>query len=161
VTASAGDRPVDVVRHGALPVNATYGSLQEHDAALLWDMQALADRDVPWSQMAILCQTNRMAEEYADLLAQSGIPCALLKSKKPRVADAVHVGTWFRSKGMEFPHVFLPQADQVSRLFTGGGAQARQERDELMRRTMYVAMTRARDTLWVGRLQSSTARSVS
>jgi hypothetical protein len=161
VTATAGDRPVDVVRHGVLPVSASYESLQEHDAALLWDLQALADRDVPWAQMAILCQTNRMAQAYADLLAESGIPGVLLKSSRSTEADAVRVGTWFRSKGMEFPHVFLPQADQVSMLFTGGGAEARQEKEELMRRTMYVAMTRARDTLWVGRLQFSAGRPVS
>jgi ATP-dependent exoDNAse (exonuclease V) beta subunit len=119
---------------------------------MLWDLHALADRNVPWSQMAVLCQTNSMADQYASLLGRSDIPVHLLKSKKAQPADAMQIGTWFRSKGMEFPHVFLPQADHVSMLVTGGGAQARQEKDELMRRTMYVAMTRARDTLWVGRL---------
>ncbi|MCW2714298.1 MAG: hypothetical protein JWN88_1345, partial [Frankiales bacterium] len=36
-------------------------------------------------------------------------------------ADAVKVGTWARSKGMEFAHVFLPQVDRTTQLLTGAG----------------------------------------
>ncbi|MCW2715113.1 MAG: pcrA, partial [Frankiales bacterium] len=67
-------------------------------------------------------------------------------------ADAVKVGTWARSKGMEFAHVFLPQVDRTTQLLTGAGKSAEQEKAELLRRTLYVAMTRARDTLWVGKV---------
>lgn len=152
VTAENGDRAVEVVRHGAMPLNLSYESPQQHDGALLWDLQGLADRGTRWSDIAVLCQTNAMAETYGRLLEEAGVPAVLLSSVKADGADAVKVGTWFRSKGMEFAHVFLPQVDRQTMLVTGAGAQARAEKEELHRRTLYVAMTRARDTLWIGRL---------
>lgn len=146
------DESVEVVRHGDLPVTTRYDSLDEHDASLLWDLQATVGRGGTWSDVAVLCPTNDLAKRYVDLLKAADIPAVLLKSAAAATSDAVKVGTWFRSKGMEFPHVFLPQADRSTLLLTGSGEQARQEKAELMRRTLYVAMTRARDTLWVGRL---------
>lgn len=146
------DESVEVVRHGDLPVTTRYESLHEHDAALLWDLQAAVGRGAVWSEVAILCATNDLARQYLELLHAADLPAVLLKSPTASSSDAVKVGTWFRSKGMEFRHVFLPQVDRSTMLLTGAGEQARQEKAELMRRTLYVAMTRARDTLWVGRL---------
>ncbi|MCW2620680.1 MAG: hypothetical protein JWL64_282 [Frankiales bacterium] len=40
-------------------------------------------------------------------------------------------------------------------LLTGAGKPAQEEKAELLRRTLYVAMTRARDTLWTGRVDRS------
>lgn len=150
-----GDRDTEVVRHGDVPVVAVFDSLAEHDAALLWDIEGLLARGVPASSIAVLCQTNALAEEYAAVLAGAQVPTALLKDGPGDADDAVIVGTWFRSKGMEFPHVFMPQADRRSKLITGGGEAAEAEKAELFRRQQYVAMTRARDTLWVGRLSQS------
>jgi hypothetical protein len=152
LVAEPGERDVEVVRHGELPSTGHYRSEQEHDQALLWDLRAAADRGAPWSDIAVLCQTNDLAERYAKLLAGEGVPCALLKSTSAVGADAVKVGTWARSKGMEFPHVFLPLVNRTSQLLTGAGKLAEEEKAELLRRTLYVAMTRARDTLWVGRV---------
>ena len=150
--AAPPDESVEVVRHGELPVTSSYESLDEHDAALLWDLQARVARGGRWADVAILCPTNDLAKRYVELLEAADIPAVLLKSASAASSDTVKVGTWFRSKGMEFPHVFLPQADRSTMLLTGAGEQARQEKAELMRRTLYVAMTRARDTLWIGRL---------
>jgi len=150
-SAVTGERSVEVVRHGARPTIAAYDDLTAHDDALLWDVQALGDRCVPWSHLAVLCPTNSMAKEYAALLHSHGIPAALLTDGG--AADAVTVGTWFRSKGLEWPHVFLPQSDRETLLLTGAGETARAEKALLLRRTLYVAMTRARDTLWVGQLR--------
>lgn len=157
VSSDTGERDVQVVRHGDLPTTDIYDSIDNHDAALLWDLQALADRGARWSDMAVLCQTNDTADRYAKLLADAGVPSVLLKSAKAVSADAVKVGTWFRSKGMEFPHVFLPQVDKTTLLLTGAGAKAQDEKAELLRRTLYVAMTRARDTLWVGRVRADSS----
>jgi superfamily I DNA/RNA helicase len=157
VAADSGERDVEVVRHGDLPTTGTYGSTEEHDDALLWDLQALGDRGVAWSEVAVLCQTNDETKEYARRLNAAGVPTVLLSSAKAGASDAVQVGTWFRSKGMEFSHVFLPQVDRPTMLLTGADELAQQEKAELLRRTLYVAMTRARDTLWVGRCVSAGA----
>lgn len=153
VAADSGERDVEVVRHGALPTNDTYDSVEQHDEALLWDLQTLGDRGVPWSEIGLLCQTNDEARTYAARLKEAGVPAVLLSSAKVEGSDAVRVGTWFRSKGMEFAHVFLPQVDRQTMLLTGAGATAQEEKAELLRRTLYVAMTRAGDTLWVGRVR--------
>ncbi len=153
VAADSGDRDVEVVRHGDLPTNDTYDSVEQHDEALLWDLQTLGDRGVPWPEIGLLCQTNHEARTYASRLKGAGVPAVLLSSANVAESDGVRVGTWFRSKGMEFAHVFLPQVDRPTMLLTGAGATAQEEKAELLRRTLYVAMTRARDTLWVGRVR--------
>lgn len=152
VVVDQGERDVEVVRHGELPSVGIYPSVREHDGALLWDLQVLGGRGVDWAEVAVLCQTNDEARGYARLLAAAGVPTALLSSRTAASSDAVQVGTWFRAKGMEFAHVFLPQVDRPTVLLTGAGEPAQQEKAELLRRTLYVAMTRARDTLWVGRV---------
>ena len=54
--------------------------------------------------------------------------------------------------------MFLAQCDRETMLLTGAGEAARAEKAELLRRTLYVAMTRARDTLWVGTVRLAPAR---
>ncbi len=143
------DLSVEVVRHGELPSTGRYSSLEAHDAALLWDVSALIDRGARPADIAVLCATNALADSYAGALKRHGVPAVLMKSEGA-VPDGVKVGTWYRSKGMEYAHVFLPQINRTTMLHTGAGQLARDEKAELMRRTLYVAMTRARDTLWVG-----------
>jgi hypothetical protein len=155
VVAEPGERDVEVIRHGELPTTGCFSSVQAHDEALLWDVQALGARGVDWSEVAVLCQTNDEAKTYAEMLDAAGVPSVLLKSSGALTREGIRVGTWFRSKGMEFAHVFLPQVDRQTMLLTGAGPEARDEKAELSRRTLYVAMTRARDTLWVGRVAAS------
>jgi superfamily I DNA/RNA helicase len=59
------------------------------------------------------------------------------------------VGTVKRAKGLEFKHVLV--AHTSPRLISGQPAERdAAERVEVERRELYVAMTRARDGLWVG-----------
>jgi superfamily I DNA/RNA helicase len=146
------ERDVEVVRHGDLPVHCNAASTHEHDAALLWDLCQLLERpETRPSDIAVLAATNSLAEEYGRLLEANGVAVSLLKDGW---GDGVHVGTWARSKGTEFSYVFLPQVDRRTMLTTGGGAAARAEKEELLRRQLFVAMTRARDGLWVGRVSA-------
>jgi len=66
---------------------------------------------------------------------------------------AVKIGTYHRAKGLEFRHVFLPRMELQSLTLTAGGREelVRREKAELVRRYLFVAMTRARDSLWLGR----------
>jgi hypothetical protein len=147
-----GERDVEVVRHGEVPQSVTADTVAEHDAALVWDLQAALGRGLQPGDVALLCPTNAMAEEYAELLQREGIPAVLLKSAAARSAPAVRVGTYQRAKGLEFPHVVVPRLDKQTMLLTSGGCDARAEREELARRQLFVALTRARDSLWLGRV---------
>ncbi|MDX6254081.1 MAG: hypothetical protein QOJ11_415 [Frankiales bacterium] len=59
---------------------------------------------------------------------------------------------------MEYKHVFCVRVDAYSLRLAKGSQEdsdAHAERLELMRRELFVAMTRARDTLWVGSVGES------
>ena len=82
---------------------------------------------------------------------EAGIPTVELEKWDGLSVDAVKVGTIKRSKGLEFKEVLvvrtpphLVQADVVD------PDEAAAERRLLQRRELYVAMTRAREGLWVG-----------
>ncbi|CAM5648477.1 UvrD-helicase domain-containing protein OS=Streptomyces rimosus subsp. rimosus (strain ATCC/ DSM 40260 / JCM 4667 / NRRL 2234) OX=1265868 GN=SRIM_031770 PE=4 SV=1 [Streptomyces rimosus subsp. rimosus] len=67
------------------------------------------------------------------------------------------LGTYRRAKGLEFKYVYLPQHDAAlaNEAATGGSGatevpETAREREELLRSQLFVAMTRARDLLWLG-----------
>lgn len=70
----------------------------------------------------------------------------------------VKIGTYLRAKALEFKQVFLPRLDAE------GLREARRpdedehmhlERLDLLRRQLFVAMSRARDVLWLGMVAES------
>jgi hypothetical protein len=148
------DPTVEVARHGALPLEVTSASVEDHDRALVWDLMQLVDAGAPWNDIAVLCSTNDLVGEYAAMLTAAGIPAVALTSKRAAASGAVSVATWHRSKGLEYAHVFIPQLNRRTMLLTGGGEAAEAEKEAQLRRALYVAMTRARDTLWLGRVDS-------
>ena len=70
-------------------------------------------------------------------------------AKRPERAAHQELGTYRRVKGLEFKSVFLPRID-AARGPGEPGDDAARERSELARRQLFVAMTRARDLLWLG-----------
>jgi superfamily I DNA/RNA helicase len=64
--------------------------------------------------------------------------------------DAVKVGTIKRAKGLEFKQVLVVRTPSRLLHALPNDHDADSERRELDRRELYVAMTRARDGLWVG-----------
>ncbi|MFV2102068.1 3'-5' exonuclease [Micromonospora sp. LOL_024] len=69
--------------------------------------------------------------------------------KASRPGQALKVGTYLRAKGLEFKYVYLPCHDQGLKAAQLGGS-ADVDRLALARRQLFVAMTRARDLLWLG-----------
>ena len=63
--------------------------------------------------------------------------------------ERIKVGTFKRAKGLEFSHVFLPQVALPERSAVAVDS-ALAERLERERREHFVAITRARDALWLG-----------
>lgn len=100
--------------------------------------------------VAVQCGTNAEVDRYLRLLARAGIAAAPLAKYAGVPVEAVKVGTVQRAKGLEFKHVVHPvHAKAPAR---GACAEVLQEEREQGNRTLFVAMTRARDSVRVGRL---------
>jgi superfamily I DNA/RNA helicase len=106
-----------------------------------------------------LALTNATVDLIARACRNAGIPTIDLEKYDGWPVDAVKVGTVKRAKGLEFKQVLVPRlsaAQLHSNVRGDAAAQADntndilRERDERDRRELYVAMTRARDGLWVG-----------
>ena len=145
-----GRREVTTVRMGgSTPMHCRSKALPDHDEALLEGLRQ-AGVESGLANVAILVQTRSLAGAYRRLLQEHGIPAIALEDYDGTPVDAVKVGTFKRAKGLEFACVFMPQVRLPGD--PGGGDLAALERAALERREHYVAMTRARDVLWVGEL---------
>jgi superfamily I DNA/RNA helicase len=126
--------------------------------ALHWTINA----DTRPGDVAILVRTNRDAEAWRRHLESAGVPALLLTEYDGRSSSAVKVGTYQRAKGLEFSCVFLPDHDRaVPAQMAAETDEAFRERAELQRRQLFVAMTRARDRLWLGGQTSSSSQATS
>ncbi|MFJ9943688.1 UvrD-helicase domain-containing protein [Streptomyces erythrochromogenes] len=142
-----GRRDVDLTYHDGNVVRVAEPTAEAHDRELVGALQALPDGALAGT--ALLCPSQWALGHYQRLLAQAGIPVCRLEQYDGNPVDAVKLGTYRRAKGLEFKNVFLPRYDVESATGTPGTDTAR-ERAELRRSRLFVAMTRARDLLWLG-----------
>ncbi|MFG2232588.1 UvrD-helicase domain-containing protein [Streptomyces sp. NPDC048723] len=154
-----GRRDVDLTYHDGDVVRVTRPTVDAHDRELLDALRSLPDG--ARADTALLCSSMRAIGHYQRLLTQAGIPVCQLEHYNGRAVDAVKLGTYRRAKGLEFKNVFLPRHDAVfangTPAGTAGGtaggtetSETAREREELLRSQLFVAMTRARDLLWLG-----------
>ncbi|WP_314245097.1 nuclease-related domain-containing DEAD/DEAH box helicase [Streptomyces sp. DSM 40907] len=154
-----GRRDVDLTYHDGDVVRVTSPTVDAHDRELLDALRSLPDG--ARAGTALLCPSMRALRHYQLLLSQAGIPVCQLEHYDGRAVDAVKLGTYRRAKGLEFKNVFLPRHDAVfangTPAGTAGGtaggtetSETAREREELLRSQLFVAMTRARDLLWLG-----------
>ena len=103
--------------------------------------------------MAVLAERTRIVDHYRRVLTDARIPFVELTAYDGQSTDQVKLGTVKRAKGLEFAYVFLPNLSQEPpAIASGETADSYAERVERWRRELYVAMTRARDGLWLGYL---------
>jgi hypothetical protein len=143
----------EVLRDGVAPTITRFTSTSAHDSALVarvWEL--LATPGVHSGDVAVLTMRTREVSSVLRLLTGAGIAGMELAKYDGRTTAAVKVGTIKRAKGLEFKHVLVAQAPArlVGPASVDGGRKEVGERIEMERRELYVAMTRARDGLWVG-----------
>ncbi|MET9295654.1 NERD domain-containing protein [Streptomyces sp. NPDC003077] len=152
-----GRREVGTAYHGGRVLRVTRATEDDHDRALLGHLRALPSG--AWADTAVLCPTTRVLAHQHKFLAAAGIPVCLLEQYDGHPVPAVKLGSYRRAKGLEFKHVCLPCHDEATTADgagdgTGDGDEGASgtaaERAELARSRLFVAMTRARDTLWLG-----------
>jgi superfamily I DNA/RNA helicase len=141
-------------RHGLQPVERSFSDLEAHDRSLLDAVRgALAWPGVSAGDLAVVAVNPRHVGPYVDLLRRHGIAAVDVAFHNGSATEQVRVATVKRIKGLEYKHVFCVRVDAASLRLAqavGEAPDAHAERLELMRRELFVAMTRARDTLWVG-----------
>lgn len=147
-----GLREVELDREGGLVARHSFADAGQERFGLVHAVNAAAAGGVRIGDMAILVPDNRRARTWASALSTAGIASMLLDGEYDGTAsDAVKVGTYQRAKGLEFACVFLPSHDHAVASRRGAESdEAYRERAELQRRQLFVAMTRARDRLWLG-----------
>ncbi|HEY4269809.1 MAG TPA: UvrD-helicase domain-containing protein [Galbitalea sp.] len=151
-----GDGPTSVARSGSAPLVVRFTNRATHDAELPRRVRELAStEDTSLGDIGILALTTFGVRAAIDSLNRANIPYIELTRYNGRPVDAVKVGTVKRAKGLEFKHVLLAQVP--STLLPGPTAAptldeegAAAEHTELQKRELYVAMTRASHSLWIG-----------
>jgi superfamily I DNA/RNA helicase len=126
-----------------------------HDAELPRRVRELvASCQHSYGDIGILSLTTFGVRAAISVLQKANIPVTELTHYDGTQIDAVKIGTVKRAKGLEFsqvllaqvPATLLPNFDTFVRAEEGADA----EHTELQKRELYVAMTRAREGLWVG-----------
>ncbi|MFI7320638.1 UvrD-helicase domain-containing protein [Streptomyces venezuelae] len=156
-----GRRDVDLTYHDGQVVRVAKPTAAEHDQALLAALRDLSAAER--ADSAVLCPSVRAIGDYQRLLTRAGIPVCMLEHYDGRPVDAVKLGSYRRAKGLEFKRVYLPRHDAAlgSAPPTDGPAttarapETAAEHEELRRCQLFVAMTRARDVLWLGSVVAS------
>ena len=147
-------RDVTCLRQGEPPALQEAASIDDHDASLVLAIAEAAESPmVTAGDLAVLVPTNKLVKEYAQRISDLGYATLKLEQYDGTPSQSVKVGTYQRAKGLEFKHVFLPRVDAAAvgeEQREGEDDAAHQERLDLLRRQLFVALTRARDAVWVG-----------
>jgi superfamily I DNA/RNA helicase len=157
-----GETPLDIegapvvaaaatLRHGPEPVRQSFESRALHDQSFVEHVRSIRAAGGRLGDIGVLALSNPVAQEAADALEAAGIPTVELERYDGMPIDAVKVGTIKRAKGLEFTDVLVVRAPlHLVRPLSDDADPAVIERRDLQRRELYVAMTRAREHLWVG-----------
>lgn len=170
------DGVLPVPRHGPAPVVTHFLSPDAQDTAMIARIREVT-RDIGTSlgDVGVLALTVPAVNRVLYALKQAGIPAVDLVDYDGRSRDRVKVGTVKRAKGLEFKQVLVPSvspallavaqpaepvarpaeptgrpSDRVENPGPASRDEVGRERRERDRRELYVAMTRARDGLWIG-----------
>jgi len=145
------DSTTTVIRHGDSPTIARFNSKRDHDASLVNRIRSVSENHVAFGDIGVLAMTNWQVADVVRALTAAGIPSINLERYNGRPTDAVKVGTVHRAKGLEFKQVLVARTSpQLLDASASTADDSARERRDLDRRALYVAMTRARDGLWVG-----------
>jgi hypothetical protein len=143
--------PATALRHGDEPERWTFESRALHDESFIAHVRGIVDAGGRLGDIGVLALSNMVAQEAAATLQAAGIETIELERYDGSEVDAVKVGTVKRAKGLEFAHVLVVRTPlHLVQPIVGEVDPGIVERRDRQRRELYVAMTRAREHLWVG-----------
>ncbi len=148
-----GDADATAMRSGALPALIQAASENDEIAAIAkYIHDTVDDVHVGYGDIAVAVATNSLAGSTVASLRAAGVPVQTLENYSGQTSATVKVGTHHRIKGLEFKQVFLPflSASNFPVIPTGvKDPNERLEHEERSLSQLFVAMTRARDRLFV------------
>jgi len=140
-------------RTGVLPVAVECASDQQQMEVLINRIsQAAEEESVSLGDIGVFLPTNKLVDAVATALYEAGLPYRKLDKYHGVPAPEVKVGTYFRAKGLEFKVVFLPGVSDgvLPRMRVEGQDEVEYaDQRSLSLSQLFVAMTRARDNLFV------------
>jgi len=146
-----GDRPTQVPRGGPKPVYVRCaGEADRQRRMVLRVHEVVAEVGTNFGDVGVLSLSRRGVDAATEALKKAGVPVVNLEKYDGVPVNRVKVGTVKRAKGLEFKQVLV--VDPYASWFTekpDGLDDVDRERRDYRLRELYVAMTRARDGLWV------------
>jgi Nuclease-related domain/AAA domain len=141
----------EVSRSGETPQIDALDTRAAVDAALVERLRLVLERPfIRPGEVAVLVESRRDVRRYIAHLEGVQIRAAALTDWDGLEPDSVIVGTGKSAKGLEFKAVLLPNVDPSLMRGAPPGDDYLAEAWLMRKRELYVAMTRARDTLWLG-----------
>jgi superfamily I DNA/RNA helicase/mRNA-degrading endonuclease RelE of RelBE toxin-antitoxin system len=143
------DEGISLLSGGAPVIRAFETEAEEQQAVAAAIQEAIAD--IPPEEIAIVARTKGIVAQYHRRLHACGIRGTKLEGHGT-TGPGVQLMTIHRAKGLEFRAVFVVgcSANWFPAWYAGDGDEAeRTEQEARERRLLYVAMTRARELLWV------------
>ena len=150
----SGSRQVTALRDGGKVLEVTAAHAAAASTALVARLQHDTGLGLDPADAAVLCRTRAETAAARRALVLAGLEVLDLEGYDGTPVPAIKVGTVKRAKGLEFGRVYLPRVDSF-RVVEGCADRETVIRD---RRELYVAMTRARDGLWMCRVDPSSSR---
>ncbi|MET4780781.1 UvrD-helicase domain-containing protein [Glaciihabitans sp. UYNi722] len=148
---SKADVPAQIMRHGSKPKVTRFATRSRHDQSLVEHVRSLLASGTRLGDIGILTHTNWAVNDVSQALTSAGLRFIELLKYDGKPVDAIKIGTIKRAKGLEFKQVLVVHTPvRLLEALPPDADSAATERRELDRRELYVAMTRARDGLWVG-----------
>jgi hypothetical protein len=151
VETDSGSRTCETERPGGVVRRFPSVDKRTQREELLADLRIQLDSGVRPGDIGLLASSVALAREWITHLESAGIPAQPLEQYAGESSAGVKVGTYQRAKGLEFAQVYIPSIDSaITRTAGSETSESMRERNELERRCLFVAMTRARDRLWLG-----------
>lgn len=144
------DDSISLLRGPTPQVQSFARPAEEEDAIVAALREALASGMLP-EEIVVVARTSILLAHYGNILLAEGIPTSKIEGKSSR-GPGVQLANMHRVKGLEFRAVFIVgcSAEALPQPYTGDDDPvARAEHMERERRLLYVAMTRARELLWI------------
>lgn len=139
-------RPQEVVREGKKP----YVLRTRNDKTCVIQLVKHLLKSKVNVNIGVLTLTNKGAEQITDALKSSGIKAKKVDKTSPELENgSVNVMTMHGAKGLEFDAVLIPSLNEKYPYLANIIEEDQEEQINLMRRLLYVSMTRSRDELYL------------
>ncbi|MFI1918661.1 UvrD-helicase domain-containing protein [Nocardia sp. NPDC020380] len=124
------------------------GSDEDVEGQVRIQLEKIAAKGIPLSATALLTLTNYEADRFRAALRRWQVPFRNLEDYVGIDEDMIKVGTVYRAKGLDFRAILHPFFSKS--LPTEPLSDAARDRTELVVNQRFVAITRAREYVWLG-----------